>query len=101
MDLDAHETPAFRREEPAQPPQPDPVPVMSAHVHGANPDGKDPLDSLRQLFKKQDLDETILNKFAKPKDANEKELERKIDSPSKFWRVGVSAAACYKILAAF
>ena len=102
VDLDAYEDvpglPSW--EEPAQPPQLVPVPDM-AHTHGANPDGKDPLDSLRQLFKKQDLDEAILNKFAKPKDANNKELERKIDSPSRFWRVGVSAAACYNILAAF
>ena len=102
MDLDAYEDvpglPSW--EEPAQPPPPAPVFDM-AHIHGANPDGKDPLESLRQLFKKQDLDEDILNKFAKPIDANKKEMERKIDSPSKFWSVGVSAVACYKILAAF
>ena len=77
------------------------TPSMATHVHGANPDGSDPLDSLRQLFKKQDLDEAMLNKFANPKSADEKALARKIDSPSKFWKVGVSAAACYKILAAF
>ena len=53
------------------------------------------------MFKKQDLDETVLNKFAAPKSADDKALARKIDSPSKFWKVGVSAAACYKILAAF
>ena len=72
----------------------------NAHVHGANPDGADPLDSLRKLFKKQDLDEDTLNKFANPKSADGKALSRKIDSPSKFWKVGVSASACYKILAA-
>ena len=74
---------------------------MATHVNGANPDGSDPKETLRQLFKKQDLDEDLLKKFTDPKDSNDTALGRKIDSPSKFWKVGVSATACYKILAAF
>ena len=74
---------------------------MAAHVNGANPDGSDPKETLRQLFKKQDLDETLLKKFTEPKASDSSALARKIDSPSKFWKVGVSATACYKILAAF
>ena len=77
------------------------TPSMATHVHGANPDGSDPKETLRQLFKKQDLDDEVLKKFTEPKAADGKALSRKIDSPSKFWKVGVSAAACYKILAAF
>ena len=74
---------------------------MASHVNGANPDGSDPKETLRQLFKKQDLDEDLLKKFTEPKASDDKALGRKIDSPSKFWKVGVSATACYKILAAF
>ena len=74
---------------------------MSAHVLGANPDGSNPVESLRQLFNKQDLDDAVLKKFTEPKAADGKALSRKIDSPSKFWKVGVSATACYRILAAF
>ena len=74
---------------------------MASHVNGANPDGADPKETLRQLFKKQDLDEDLLKKFTEPKASDDKALGRKIDSPSKFWKVGVSATACYKILAAF
>ena len=74
---------------------------MATHVNGANPDGSDPKETLRQLFKKQDLDEDLLKKFTEPKASNDTALGRKIDSPSKFWKVGVSATACYKILAAF
>ena len=71
---------------------------MATHVNGANPDGSDPKETLRQLFKKQDLDDDLLKKFTEPKASNDQALGRKIDSPSKFWKVGVSAAACTRSL---
>ena len=70
------------------------------HAHGANPNGADPPETLRALFRKQEV-ESLIDRFLKPKDRGGNDLSRKIDSPEKYWKVGVNSASCLQILAAF
>ena len=65
-----------------------------------DPNGADPVDTLRKLFLKHDLTEALLEKFLTPKDKENNELTVKINSPEKFWKLGVDNNEKRKVLAA-
>ena len=76
---------------------PSPV-LLIAHAVGANPNGADPPKELERLFTKHDLDQTQLEKFREPKGEGGAPLATKVNSPEKFWKVGVSSDKCYTLL---
>ena len=65
-----------------------------------DPNGADPVDTLRKLFQKHDLTEELLDKFLTPKDTAGDALTVKINSPEKFWKLGVDNNEKRKVLAA-
>ena len=76
---------------------PSPV-LLMAHAVGANPNGADPPEELMKLFTKRDLDATVLEKLLAPKGEGDVPLATKVNSPEKFWKVGVSSDKCYTLL---
>ena len=55
---------------------------------------------MRQLFTKHDLEAKWLDKFLTPKNAADQALTTKINSPEKFWKLGVDHNEKRKVLAA-